>query len=215
MKRDTKVALLYFTTILSILNLYLKYYQVYRYISLYFSDLDKYFEKYKDLKRLVEENVVLIIDFNTSTKKQIDLLLKSILDQTFAVTDIYFINKNMNEEQLSYYKEKGIKILSGDKNIYYDAVIKACKKVTDCNTVVVALDESIIYGKDFIEILLRENSKKPLTLLQNKNGVLFKPDFFKTSIVDSNKDINIVDYLNDNIEIENINYNENYPILNF
>lgn len=215
MNKNAKITLLYVSTILSILSLYFNYYQIYRYIFIHFKSIDKYFEDYKDLNRLVEENVVLIVDFNKSNKKNIDLFLKSVLDQTFAVSDIYFIKNEDDEIDYSYYKDKGIKILNADKNIYNNSVIQACKKVTDCNTIVIGLEEGIIYGKDFIEILLKENIKKPSTLIETKNSVLFKPDFFKTSIVDTDKDINIKDYLNDNIQIEQIKYNENYPIFKF
>ena len=76
------------------------------------------------------------------------------------------------------------------------------------DTVIISLKDDIIYGKDYIGVLLEAMEKNPNNLIKEKNGVVFKPDFFDTKIDKSSKEENYLKYLNvDTTTINNYNFN--------
>jgi len=208
MKVETKRTLLFVTTILSVLILFLGYYEIFRYISMYFYNPSYYLNKYSDLEMV--NNSVIIINSKESNTDKLEKTLKSILDQTLKTNEVViYVGKGDHAEKLEKYKDYGIKVKEKEKSLFtenidvYDSV-----KKYESTTYIIRLQDDVIYGKDYVGIMLENAWKNPSTLIEQKQGMVFKPDYFSTEIAQAESSENPFDYLN--VEKKLITYNYNY-----
>ena len=198
MKSETKKTLLFITSILSVLSLFLSYYEIYRYFSIYIFNLDRYKLKYEKLEKVKK---TVIIMYKNDDKS--DETLKSILDQTIGVEEIIVYGTKDTEK----YKKLGIKTSqkqseNGDCMIIYDSV-----KKYDNDTIIISIIDGVIYGKDFIRVLLDSINENPNTLIKTPHAMAFKPDYFGTDI-DVKEPLKYV-----NVGTKNLSYNLNYKVI--
>lgn len=202
-------------TVLSLLFSILYYIGIVRYFKLHIDKNDKYLENYRNLDKNYDKKV--IISFTTTPEKinKIKPMLNSLLDQTVKV-DQFVLNipPNFNCEVPEEYK-KMLNVFNCGKD--YGCVTKLIPTLLredDNSSIIILLNDNIIYGKDFIENLIEEYKKYKLPIINNK-AILITPEFFNMSIYDR-KNCNLDDeWIINNIkgEKKNFTYNENYKSL--
>jgi hypothetical protein len=221
MKKNTKVILLFFSTIFSLLIIFMTYYSLDRYAGLHLSKINKYIENYSKLDKIKGRTV---ISFYTTPDriKKINPMIKSILDQTVKVDEIA-LNLPPSKEKYNIPPEyeQIINVYNVGKNYGTStSIIPTLLREKEKGTKIIYLDDDKIYGKDFIQTMLEEGEKIPdRAVVCKKNekicGVLVKPEFFKTDVVYNkmeNFDNNwMMDHLTN--KSREINYKENYKII--
>lgn len=208
MKVNTKKTLLFVTTILSLLILFLGYYEILRYISIYFFGIDHYLNNYSTLEK--NNDTVIIINSKESNIDKLDKTLKSIFDQTFKTSEVVvYAMKGKHTDKLTKYKEYGIKVKEKPETIYtehtdiYDSV-----KKYESTTYILSLNDDIVYGKDYVAVMIETSRSNPSTLIKQNQGIIFKPDYFSTDISNANVKDDPFKFLKAETEI--LKYNLNY-----
>lgn len=209
-----------FLLILSFLLTLIYYLGFIRYIILYINPLEKYIDNYKNLDKAIKDKKVVIS--LTTTPEQInkmEIMLKSILNQTVKVDQIV-----LNIPEL--YKGKEYKIPEKYKNILNiftsgrdygiagTKLIPTLLREPDSDTIILLLDDNIVYGEDFIETIINDSVSNKEKCIYTNNSILVKPGFFDTSILNRDGNINN-NFILENIKVGKIkiNYFENYKVL--
>jgi hypothetical protein len=221
MNKKTKIILIIFFTLFSFIIIFTTYFGFDRYLSILlyskYSNNNKYIKNYHKLNEFSpkQSNIIISLSANYEELNKIKPCINSILDQTIRINKIYLfvIGNNDLQDIPAYLKEIVIIVPTKD---YKDntKIISILIKEKEADTIILSLENNIIYGKDFIEIMLEEMIKNQNTILiDSKNTcILFKPLYFNTEIINKKY------FINDNKIIENIehnkiiNYNENYKI---
>lgn len=222
MNKRTKIILLFLSTIISLIITLTTYFSLDRYINLHISPIEKYTSNYDKLNK---PNKKIIISLYSSPYyiSRIKPVLNSILDQTIKVNQIDLnIITNSNTYSVPSEYEKCVNIYNSGKN--YNScthIIPTLLREKEKNTIIIALDNDIIYGKDFLEKMI-ETSEKYLNnavYYKKKNrlcALLFKPVFFKVDDIINND----AQYFDNNWIISNIinkpielKYSENYYMI--
>tara|TARA_B100001287_G_C22602368_1_gene491045 strand:- start:92 stop:631 length:540 start_codon:yes stop_codon:yes gene_type:complete len=122
------------------------------------NDIDSVVEKYKDTKKHnSSENIVLYFILNRPIDEFIPVLC-SVLDQTIRIDRITILDnvgytkQNKHRDKL----EKYINIVQWKNPKVSTDTIKKLEK--DKNTRIIVLRDDIIYGTDFIEFMINNNS---------------------------------------------------------
>ena len=208
MKVETKRTLLFVTTILSVLILFLSYYEVFRYVSMYFYNPSYYLNKYSDLEMV--NNSVITINSKESNIDKLEMTLKSILDQTLKTSEVViYAEEGSHSDKLKQYEDYNIIVKEKPKSLYNDNVdvYDSVKKYESTNYII-RLRDDVVYGKDYIGIMLENAWKNPSTLIKQKQGIVYKPDYFSTNIEDAEENDNPFKYLT--VKEKNVSYNLNY-----
>ena len=96
-----------------------------------------------------------------------------------------------NEEyKLPEYLSKIVNVIQKSKNYGKgNNIIPMLLKEKECDTIIIGINDNVIYGKDFLEILLDENKKNPDAVIIDKknNSILFKPEHYGCNILDREK----------------------------
>lgn len=207
MKVQTKRTLLFVSTIISVVSLFLSYYEIYRYIFIYICNLSRYINNYDNLEKL--NDYVIVIESKEGHYEKIEKMLKSVLDQTVGVKEIiiYTTSKEYTNK-LAKYSNLGIKIKDKSSYDYNDIEIYDAIKKYDNNTYVIRLVDDIIYGKDYISTLVDTAMENPNTAIIEGRNIVFKPNYFNTNIDSIKANENIFDYLD--VKTKKISYTFNY-----
>lgn len=203
-------------TILSIIVIIFYYFGLFRYIQLHFDGIDKYIKNYKNLDKAHDKKVVISMTTTPEKIKKIKPVLKSLLDQTVKVNMIVLnIPKDQEFEIPSEYKDM-ISILKCGKDYgCANKLIPTLLREDDNNTIIIMIEDNVIYGKDFIETIVEEYKQNNCAII-NKNAILITPEFFdvnkfnsKDKIASKNLNNNwIKDCINSNKK--EMTYIENY-----
>ena len=138
--------------------------------------------------------------------------INSILDQTIRINKIYLfliVNNDLQNDLKNipdYLKD--IVIIVPTKDYKENTkIIPMLIKEKESDTIILALDNDIIYGKDFIQVMVDEMIKNDNTVLvdSKKTCILFKTSYFDSKIISEKNFLK-------NKKI--IKYNENYKIYN-
>ena len=92
-------------------------------------------------------------------------------------------------------------------------IIPILFKEKECDTTIIAIDDNVIYGKDFIQTLLEERDKNPNTVLidNNNTSLLLKPENYGCEILKRDRDKYDEKWFLDNTKSTKvIKYGENY-----
>jgi hypothetical protein len=158
-----------------------------------------------------------IIAINTTLQRieKIRPMLNSILDQTIRVNNIILI---IPQDDI----DSGYTIPSDIKKIatlfpkgkdygtrFSNSIIPMLLTQKECDTTIITLLDNIIYGKDYLETILIEGEKYKKTVIYDKNhtSILFKPEYYDSSI------FNVKSQYTDDCFLENakiLDYSENY-----
>ena len=151
MKKKTMIIWTLVGTFLS-LAMILLYFGIVRYLTLHVSGTDKLVENYSKLPKATEGRVVVSVAADPKDFDKLKPVLSSILDQTVKVDQIGVVVPLKNENNVPEYIKKIANIFPAGKD-YGDgtALIPILLKEKECDTIILALSGDVIYGKDFIE----------------------------------------------------------------
>jgi hypothetical protein len=184
------------TTIVFILLLILLYfiylYDFYRFLLIHINDIDDYIYDYQKLQKKCNSKIILSLTTTPKRIKNIEPVLKSLLDQTIKVDQIalnlplkpncgkeYNIPKNY--EKICNIFRCGKDYGSGTK------FIPTLLREGDINTIIILLDDDYIYGKDFIEKLVDKSLNNQTKCIQSDHAILVKPEHIDVDILKSYK----------------------------
>ena len=87
MNRNSKIILLFLSTIISIILIFVAYYGIDRYIVMHLNSIDKYVDNYHKLSSIPDK---VVLSFSTTQDKfnKIKPMIKSLLDQTIKINKI-------------------------------------------------------------------------------------------------------------------------------
>jgi len=201
--------------------IFLSYWGITRYITLYFQSTESFINNYRKLSPYNNKNISIIMSTEPEKISKLKPVINSILDQTVKVTKITLTLPQRNLDQTNLIPEYMKKVISiydigkNNKNWCSDVLpILLCEKEVD--TTIIILKDNIIYGKDFIEKLLTASDANPTTVIStDKNdAILLKPEHYNyDSICKNNGTCDEKWLLNNAKKVKSINYMENYKMI--
>ena len=217
MNKKTVIIITILSTILSIIFILSSYYGIDRYLSLHMKSCENFINKYSYLPKASTNRVV--ISFSTTPEKinKIKPMINSILDQTVKVDAIYMVllaDKNYNTPK--YITNVATVVLAGKDYGGGTKIIPILLKEKECDTIIIALNDNVVYGQDFIFTMIEESNKNPGTVLFDKKGdvMLVKPEYFGCDVINRDKESFDNDwFINQSKHNKVIDYNENYKII--
>jgi len=223
MKKKTVIILTIVSSIISMIIILLSYFGINRYLWILWRDSNVYITKYSSLpKEDTKNKVVISLSATEDNIGKIKPMINSILDQTVKVDQIILVLPNDFTEKghnVPNYLNKVVTIVPSGRD--YDKgtkIIPVLLREKECDTIIIALDNNIVYGQDFIYSMLEESKNNPNKVLVDNKGysILAKPDNFGCDVLDRNKDkidnTWFLEKAKDNMIVE---YSENYPIIFF
>jgi hypothetical protein len=203
-------------TILSLISILFYYFGIFRYIQLHFDNNEKYIKNYKNLDNAHTKKVVISLSTTSENIKKLKPVLKSILDQTVKVNMIVLnIPKDQFTEIPEDYKDMASIIKCGKYYGLATKIIPTLLREDNKDTIIIMIDDNIIYGKDFVETLIEEYKQNNCAVV-NKNAILITPEFFNVDKFNSKDKIDLKNLNNDwikdciNTNKKELIYNENY-----
>ncbi len=164
MKKGTIIKLSVLSIILTAIYILFDYFGWSRYLTLRLKGGTKsYVNAYKNVETL-KERIILVILSTPERLNGISPLLNSLLDQTIRVNEINIL--------LSCDKVPVDESITNVANIFWKCtgLNSIIPKERDKNTILVVLRDDVIYGKDFIETIITERSKKKCIIAGVKDG---------------------------------------------
>jgi hypothetical protein len=219
MEKRTLIILTIISTIVSLAIIFLTYFGISRYITLkYQTNSDKYIQNYSKLNNHKNKDKVIISTTTTPERiSKIRPMINSILDQTVKVNEIALIIQEDKKYDIPPYLKNIVKIYPSGKDYGKGTkIIPILFKEKECDTTIIALDDNVIYGKDFIQTLLEERDKNPDTVLidNKKISLLFKPENYGCELLKRDRDNYDEKWFLDNTKnTKVITYNENYSFI--
>jgi hypothetical protein len=118
-------------------------------------------------------------------------MFNSLLDQTVKVDQICIVVPMSNIDDIPGYIRKVANVFPAGKDYGQGtALIPILLKEKECDTIIIALENNVVYGKDFIETMVDASKAHPGTVLTDtkKKALLIKPEYYGCEILDSNQD---------------------------
>jgi hypothetical protein len=149
-------------------------------------------------------------------------MINSILDQTVKVDAIALVipykYKGKKYDIPKYIKDVANIFPSGKDYGDGTKLIPMLFREMECSTTIIALDDNIVYGQDFIYTMIEESKKSPNSVLVEKKGtaILVKPEHFGCDVINREKE-NFDDewFMSRAKNNKVIDYGENYSIIGF
>ena len=207
--------------LLGIIILLVYYYNLHRYMVVHYNSDKHYIHNYKNLPKTISNRVVISLTTNSERINKIKPIIKSLLDQTVRVDQIV-LNIPDNPDNPCKVPEKIKDMVNVFKTMkdygpHGGKFIPTLLREPDKGTIIILVDDTHIYGHDFVEIMLNEHKLNPEKALYTKHATLLKTDFVDPSVLLSTKkhmdDNWIRNYLN--CEKKQINYGENIRSFNY
>ena len=187
-----KIILIVSSIVFSAIVLFVSYYGLTRYATLYVNSSVNYITNYSKLPS-ADNNCKVVISLTTTPDRidKISPMIRSILDQTVKVDQI-----SLNIP----YSSNGKKFEIPDD--YKDCMnIFRCGKDygTGCKyiptllregeegTKIICLSDNYVYGIDFIETLVDASNKNPKSAIYSSDSVLIKPEFFGMKVIEESR----------------------------
>jgi hypothetical protein len=217
MNKRTIIIITIITTILSLVFTLFSYFEITRYISLHCQPVEPFIKNYSKLPKASKNRV--IISFSTTPDKveKLKPMINSILDQTVKVDMITIIipleYKGKKYNLPKYIQDVAVVLPSGKDYGKGTKLIPLLLKEKESDTIIIAIDDDRVYGKDFIETMVEEANKNPNTVLIDKKNVaiLTRPECFGCDVIDrTKKDFDIEWFLNKAHKTKVVDYNQNY-----
>lgn len=200
MEKRTIIIISVISIILTLIYILFEHFGWTRYISLQIFGLEKYIDAYKNVES-VKQRIILVILTNQKRINSIKPLLNSILDQTIRVNEINIL--------LPCKKTKVDKNILKVANVFYGCsdLNTIIPKERDKNTNIIILRDDVIYGKDFVEIMVEEREKeKKIISTKDIDAILLTPEDFDEKIFN----VGVIEWLKEKNNIKFIDYNEIY-----
>jgi hypothetical protein len=161
----------------------------------------------------------------TTTPERLDKLkptIVSLLDQTAKVDEIAISVPYGKKYKIPPYLKNIAQIYRYAVN-YGDAgnLIPTLLREREGDTKIILVKDNIVYGKDFVEVMVERSNKSPdkavaVKKIDGDRGVLVKPDFFDISVTDYNDKECCGKWLSKKLlkDVDVIEYGENYKAWN-
>ena len=209
------------TTLVFILLLIILYfiyiYDFYRFIAIHTNDIDDYIYEYQRLHKNSDKKIILSLTTTPKRIKNIEPVLKSLLDQTIKVDQIALnlpIKPNCGKEYIIPQNYKKVCNIFNCGKDYGPGTkfIPTLLREGDAETIIILLDDDYIYGKDFIEQLVNLSTQNQTKCIESDHAILVKPEHIDIDILKSNKK-----FIDDNwikkyikTDIINLPYDKNF-----
>ena len=195
MKKQTILIITIITTIISITFSILCYFGIIRYLNMHCISGKNLVKNYKNLPHVMTDtprNIVVSFTSVNSRLEKIKPMINSILDQTTRVNKIIFVKPmNLDDNSIPDYIKDVANIFPTGKD-YGEGmnIIPALLMEKEKDSIIIAIKDDIVYGKDFIETVVSEAEKNPGSLLMDSKGLytVFSPDCFDCDVVDKSKE---------------------------
>lgn len=194
------------------------YFNFYRYFQIkYNSNLSDYIKKYATIKKIkCDSKIIVSISCRPNNVHCLKPLLISLLNQTVKIDQIAlnipYKTNNGIKYKIDEEFEKVVNIYrSGDDYKGENNIIPTLLREGDYGTIIISLNENVIYGETFLESLLNKSLENNNCAIFFNEGMLVKPEFFNKNILYEDKISNVKKYIKSNV-IKNFEYYENYNI---
>jgi len=219
-KRNIIIILLILFTVLSLSATFLSYFGIIRYFGCYINNYNNYIQNYTKLPKSSEGRVVISFSVNPNKFNKLKPFINSILDQTVKVDLIAMIipedSRDINYFIPDYIKYFAVILHTGRGYGKGTTIIPMLLREKESDTIIITLNENIVYGQDFIYSLVEESKKYPDSVLTDKKGnfMLFKPEHFGYDVINRENDNLDNDWFLQKASKSKIfKYGENYKIV--
>jgi len=212
--------MLIFTIVISLISLsqiVLSYFGIIRYIIIQMKGNESYMSNYSKLPDSVKDKrVVLSFSLEPSDMDNVKPMLNSILDQTVKVDAIFATVKQENKELVPEWVKKIAVILPSGKD-YGDCnnIVPILLREKEEDTIIITLQNDVVYGKDFIESMVDESINHPKASIQDTKGLalLVKPDLCSGVTDCCSKEYTKKLFMQKVDNLHTLDYTENYKRL--
>lgn len=197
-------------TILYMIWMVLSYLGYVRYMKIKYCNekqIEKYINNYKYIPNNKDNKVSIVLTINSDDLRDINKIysvLLSLLDQTIRADEFRL---NIVEYKEKYEIPNLVKEIATVYKVpnNCDIITYPLYRVMDSDTLIIYVKPNIIYGKDYIETIIEKSKENKNNIIKNNNEVCI---LTKNNYVIVNNKICI----NEECEIKDINYNENFKI---
>lgn len=214
MKKKTMIIWTLIGTLLSLAMILLSYFGIVRYLTLHVSGTDKLVEGYSQLPEATDGRVVISLSVQHNDFDRLKPVLNSLLDQTVKVDQIGVVVPLGDETKVPDYIKKIANVFPAGKDYGEGtALIPILLKEKECDTIIIALSNDVVYGKDFIEVMVDSVEEHPDTVLTDtkRKAILVKPEYYGCEILDSAQDTYDHDwFLKQAKKAKVVDYSENF-----
>lgn len=222
MEKRKIIILTIVSTIISLVVIILSYFGFTRYLSLHLTSSRGFIEKYSKLPTTGSKRVIISFSTTPDKIKKIRPMINSILDQTVKVDQIAMVipykYKGKKYDVPEYISQVANIFPSGKDYGKGTKLIPVLLREDECDTIIIALDDNVVYGQDFIYTLIEESQKNPDSIIIDKKGsaMLVKPDCFDYDVINREKEkFDNSWFLNKAKNSQTLDYCENYNIIGF
>lgn len=214
MKRQTIIILTIVSSLLSLAMILLSYFGVVRYIGMHVASTDKLIENYSKLPKAHEGRVVLSFAVQHKDMNNLKPMFNSLLDQTVKVDQLALVVPMNQKKSVPEHMKQIVSVFPAGKD--YGAgnkLIPILLKEKECGTIIIAVENDIVYGKDFIEKIIAESDKHPGVVLTDskRRAILTKPEYYGCEVLDHNKkEYSKEWFIQQAKKAKQIDYGENY-----
>lgn len=190
MRKKTIIILSGLLTFISLIAIVMSYYGYIRYFQIKRQKPTLYIEQYKNLPLATEEKTIISFCADLDKLEKIKPFISSILDQTVRVNRILFPCPEGTE--LPKYLKDTVNLCPIGVNYGLGKeFVPILLKEKNESTNIIVLDTNVIYGKGYIESLVAEAEKYPRSIItdQNNYGILIKPKFYDSNILEKNMSV--------------------------
>ena len=214
MKKKTIIIWTLVGTLLSLVMILLSYFGIIRYLTLHVSGTENFIEGYSKLPEATKERIVISFAAEPKDFDNLKPMLNSLLDQTVKVDQIGIVVPLAHITDVSSDIKKIANVFPAGKDYGQGtALIPILLKEKECDTIIIALDNNVVYGKDFIEIMVDKSKEYPDTVLTDtkRKSLLLKPEYYGCEILESSQDKYDHEwFLNQAKKAKVIDYSENF-----
>ena len=226
MRKPTMAYLAIGFSLVSLIISILTYYGLIRYTKLYHASTEQFTSTYSQLPT-ADDTCKVVVAFSTTPDRleKIEPMLNSLLDQTVKVDEIalnipFHTHKGKTYHIPPAYK-KFLKVYSAGKDYGSCTGLLPClRREGEKGTKIIFVADNQIYGKDLIETLVDESNKHPDKVISTKQtsvldptgGILVKPEFFESAVLDSTNSVFDLPWINKhlNCPIQYTSYMETF-----
>ena len=219
-KRNIVITLLVISTILSLIMTFFSYFGIIRYFCCHIKNCNDFIQNYTKLPKASDGRVVISFSANPNKLNKLKPFINSILDQTVKVDLIAMIipddGRDINYDIPDYIKNTAAVFHTGRGYGKGTKIIPMLLREKECDTTIIALNENIVYGQEFIYSLLEESKNYPDSILIDKKEtfILCKPEHFGCDVINrENETLDTEWFLQKALNSKTFNYGENYKII--
>jgi hypothetical protein len=174
-----KQLLLKISIVISVLMIFVSYFDLYRYFIIHYKQPDTYLKNYNGLES-ADSDCKVVIFINRKDDKPLNrATINSLIDQTVKVDEMC-ITVSLESDKTAY--PKYVNVYSSDNEFKC-----TMKRERNDNTKIIVVENGIVYKPDFIEEMVEYSKKNPNTVIDWSHskpiGLLYTPSTISTNYV--------------------------------